>query len=87
MCGSDFYEGEQVLTQFEKTESNLPELGIGKNCLIEKAIIDKNVRIGDNVEIRAKADSMPEFKGKNHWIKNGITIIPKGAVIPSGTII
>jgi len=85
MLGADFYENEEVLT-VEDSDEGLPELGIGRSCVIERAILDKNVRIGDNVVIRARPD-VKEFKGDLHWIIDGITIIPKGTVIPPGTTI
>ena len=85
MLGADFYENEEVLTREELDESR-PKLGIGRSCVIERAILDKNVRIGDNVVIRAQPD-VKEFKGDMHWIIDGITIIPKGTVIPPGTTI
>jgi glucose-1-phosphate adenylyltransferase len=83
MLGADFYEGEELLTRWERSDKGLPPLGIGKDCLIERAIIDKNTRIGDGVVIRARPE-LKEFEGKDHWIRDGITILPKGAVIPSG---
>ncbi len=85
MLGADFYEGEEVLST-ELEGDNIPELGIGRSCVIERAILDKNVRIGDNVVIRARPE-VKEYKGKKHWIRDGITIVPKGTVIPSGTTI
>jgi len=84
MLGSDFYEGEELLTGWERSNKELLPLGIGRNCFIERAIIDKNVRIGDRVVIRSKPD-MKEFQGESHWIRDGITVIPKGTVIPPGT--
>ena len=48
------------------------------------AVVDKNARIGDNVIIRSKANTQDE-PGEHYWIKDGITVIPKGAVIMSGT--
>ncbi|MDP8217108.1 MAG: sugar phosphate nucleotidyltransferase, partial [Candidatus Theseobacter exili] len=86
MMGADFYEGEQVLGVRKSSARNTPPLGIGKNCMIRRAIIDKNVCIGDDVIIRSK-EGMKDSKGKTHWIRDGITIIPKGTVIPSGTVI
>ena len=61
-------------------------LGVGKNCLIKKAIIDKNVRIGDNVIIT------PENKSSNlisekFCIQDGIIVIPKNTIIESDTVI
>ena len=85
MSGADFYEGEQVLTkQMNIKDSNLPAIGVGRKCRIKRTIIDKNARIGDRVIIDVSSDIM-DFEGENYWIKDGITIIPKGAVIPSDT--
>ncbi len=84
MLGADFYQHESKLQAKEIRDNNAPPLGIGKNCSIKRAIIDKNARIGDCVTIETK----PEAKDKdniNYYIRNGITIIPRGAVIPQGT--
>ena len=62
----------------------LPASGIGKNCVIERAIIDKNARIGDGVIIRARPDAQDQQEA-NYWIRDGITVIPKGAVLLPGT--
>jgi len=84
MMGADFLEEEQVLSSRHHTDKNVPSLGIGKFCKIEKAIIDKNARIGDEVIIKAKP-ATKDVEGKYYVVRDGITIIPKGAVIPSGT--
>jgi glucose-1-phosphate adenylyltransferase len=84
MMGADFFEGEDILTNWEAPKNHRPPLGIGRNCQIERAIIDKNARIGDGVIIRAKASAQDE-QGEHYWIKDGITVIPKGAVIMGGT--
>jgi glucose-1-phosphate adenylyltransferase len=64
----------------------IPSLGIGKNTYIERAIIDKNARIGDNVRI--SPEGKPEnLDGENFNIRDGIVVVPKGAVIRSGTTI
>ena len=62
----------------------LPDVEIGRNCRIERAIIDKNVHIGDNVVItpEGKPDHMDH---ENFYIRDGIVIIPKDAVIPANT--
>jgi glucose-1-phosphate adenylyltransferase len=84
LLGEDFYEGEQLLSRWDGSNGSLPPLGIGKDCLIERAIIDKNARIGDGVVIRARGSS-EQFQGETHWVQDGITVIPKGTVIPPGT--
>ena len=86
MLGADFYEGEEVLNPRYHPTGNQPNLGIGQNCQIEGAIIDKNARIGNNVVIRAK-DGAADFESPTYWIRDGLTIIPKGAAVPDGTVI
>ncbi|MGA1870734.1 MAG: glucose-1-phosphate adenylyltransferase [bacterium] len=83
MMGADFYESDETLSFWEPPENASPPMGIGKSCFITNTIIDKNVRIGDNVVITAK-EKGKNYNGKNHWVREGITIIPKGAVIPPG---
>ena len=80
LMGADYYEHGHVTH-----ESGIP-MGIGKHCRVKNAIIDKNVRIGDNVVIS------PEGKPANeqtdlYWIRDGIMVIPKNAVIPAGTVL
>lgn len=84
MLGADFYEGEQVLYGGEPPGPGTPPLGIGRACTIERAIIDKNARIGDRVCIRSQL-GQPDFEGDTYWIRDGITIVKKGAVIPPKT--
>lgn len=86
LLGADYYEGQQVLAKFEDAPAGLPPVGLGRNCRIERTIIDRNVHIGDGVVITAKPD-VKEFRGADYWVRDGITIIPRGAVIPPGTVI
>ena len=83
MLGTDFYEGE-LAHLGETTQVDAPPLGVGRGSVIERAIIDKNVRIGDNVIIRARPGAR-DVRGDLFWIRDGITVIPKGTIIPSGT--
>lgn len=62
------------------------QMGIGNNCLIKRAIIDKNVCIGDNVKIINK-NNLLNCEGENYSIHDGIVVIEKNAVIPDGTVI
>jgi len=84
LMGNDFYE--QTDNKRGGSSSKVLSLGIGKNCHIKKAIIDKNVRMGDDVKIINKKN-IREFENGYCVIRNGIIIIPKGTVIPSGTVI
>jgi glucose-1-phosphate adenylyltransferase len=80
MMGADYFDSESARPVGE------PALGVGRNCRIENAIIDKNARIGDNVIINPIGK--PEnFDGGSFFVRDGIVVIPKNAVIPSGTVI
>ncbi|MFN0109528.1 MAG: glucose-1-phosphate adenylyltransferase [Blastocatellia bacterium] len=84
MMGADYY---QTLAELATDRNNgLPWVGIGENTIIRNAIIDKNVRIGSNVRVLNEA-GLQEHDGGNYFIREGITIIPKNAVVTDGTII
>lgn len=79
VMGADYYEIDKGGTR----EGMIP-IGIGRDCLIEDAIIDKNARIGDGVVITPH-DKDANSEGPGYYIRDGIVVIPKNAVIPSGT--
>jgi glucose-1-phosphate adenylyltransferase len=81
IMGNDYYESIEDILNGEK----IP-MGIGKDCYIENAIIDKHVRIGDNVIIRGH-DQLEDTETDQYVIRKGIVVINKNAVIPSGSII
>lgn len=59
--------------------------GIGKNCIIENAIIDKNVSIGDNVSMSPAG--LEDMVSDLYWVKDNILVIPKDIHIPANTVI
>ncbi|MBX3279973.1 MAG: glucose-1-phosphate adenylyltransferase [Acidobacteria bacterium] len=84
VIGSDYYQTIDDLEQ--ERRRGLPWIGIGENTHVRKAIIDKGVRIGSNVRILNEA-GREHYDGENYYIREGIIIIPKGAIITDGTII
>jgi len=82
--GSDYYEPKESVDKFER--EGKPRIGIGTHCKIENAIIDKNARIGNNVVI-SPAGKPDKVDHELYYIRDGIVIIPKKAVIPHGTVI
>jgi glucose-1-phosphate adenylyltransferase len=64
----------------------VPNIGIGRGCIIRKAIIDKNAHIGDNVRI-LNDERIHNLDGPGYYIRDGIVIVPKDGVLPSGTLI
>ena len=84
MLGANFYE-----TETQKTIDRgrrVPEIGVGQNCTLEAAVIDKDARNGDGVVVR-NLPGRPDT-GTPHYVSHdGIVAIPKNTVIPPGTII
>ncbi len=60
--------------------------GIGTGSVIENTIIDLNVRVGDGCVIRNHA-GVDHADGDNYYIREGIVVLPKNAVLPAGTVI
>jgi glucose-1-phosphate adenylyltransferase len=79
--GNDFFQSQQEIEQ--STDDN-PPMGIGQRCFISNAIIDKNVKIGDDVRI-AGGDHLEDGEYDHYHVVDGIVIIPKGEVIEDGT--
>jgi glucose-1-phosphate adenylyltransferase len=77
VMGADFYD-------VDNAAGGGPPVGIGRNCVIDHAIIDKNARIGDGAVVTP--EGKPEnFDGPNYYIRDGIVIVPKGATITEGS--
>src|SRR5919197_1756559 len=76
VMGADYFE-------LERTDPSQLPMGIGKNCVIDRAIIDKNARIGDGVVITPEGKSK-NLDADNYFIRDGIVVIPKNAVLPAG---
>ncbi|HUG11756.1 MAG TPA: glucose-1-phosphate adenylyltransferase [Opitutaceae bacterium] len=84
MMGADTYEEADDIARNETL--GRPDIGIGRDCHIRTAIIDKNTRIGDNVRLDP-AGKPSGVIADGISIVDGILIISKGATVPSGTII
>jgi len=78
VMGADYFEQDRV-----ENSGQVP-IGIGRNCVIDRAIIDKNARISDGVVITP--EGKPEnLDTDNYFIRDGIVVIPKNALIPAGS--
>ncbi len=74
LMGADYYEKEPRAGEVR--------LGIGRDCYIKNAIIDKNARIGDGAYI--SPDGKEDVNHRLYTIRDGVIVIPKNAVIPPG---
>ena len=84
IMGTDFFESIEEITA--NLENKKPHIGIGENTIIRRAIVDKNVRIGKNVKILNR-DNIENYDApdRSFYVREGIVIVPKNAVIHDGT--
>jgi glucose-1-phosphate adenylyltransferase len=81
MMGADYYEHISELINPDTVN-----MGVGKNCVIERAIIDKNCCIGDNVRIKG-GDHLSDVETETYCVVDGIVVVKKGATIPNDSVI
>ena len=84
VMGNDYFETLDDIASANK--SGIPLLGIGHRCYIRNAIIDKNVRIGNDVRING-GNHLENSDHSLYTIKDGVVVVKKGAVIPNGFVI
>jgi glucose-1-phosphate adenylyltransferase len=75
--GADFYE-------MTDSASDTVPLGIGRECVLDRVIVDKNARIGDGVRLLNEA-RVQHADGLGYVIRDGIIIVRNGATVPAGT--
>jgi glucose-1-phosphate adenylyltransferase len=81
VMGQDFYESPE-----RPSPVGAPAMGLGHDAWIERTIVDKNARIGNQVRITPDGKP-PHVDGPNFYVREGLVIIPKGAVVMDGTVI
>ena len=84
LIGADRYETDEERAENERR--GRPNLTIGDNCVIERAILDKDCRIGHGVRIRG-ADGAPDRETEHYVSRDGIVVIPRGVCVPDGMVI
>jgi glucose-1-phosphate adenylyltransferase len=84
IMGTDYYETLEEIKHDQ--EKGLPKAGIGDNCYIKNAIIDKNCRIGNNVKIIG-GTHLPDSDHALYTVKDGIIVVKKNAVLEDGYVI
>jgi glucose-1-phosphate adenylyltransferase len=85
MMGADYYEtNDQKLAN---RKARVPDIGIGARGHISEAIIDANARIGNHVIINRHSPDEPDLETDIYSIRDGVVVIPQGAIIPDHTVI
>ena len=78
LLGADFYEEETAATEIA--------LGIGRDVVLDRVIVDKNARIGDGARL-VNERGVSEADGHGYYIRGGIIVVPKGGIIAPGTVV
>lgn len=84
LMGADYYETIEDMNYAR--DRGVPYIGIGGDCVIENAIIDKNCRIGNNVQIRG-GSHLKDTDHELYTVKDGIVVIKKNAIVPDNYVI
>ena len=82
LLGADYYESDD----FAPARGSAPRLGIGRDAVLDRVIVDKNARIGDGVQL-TNAAGVQDADGDGYYIRNGIIVVPKDGVIRAGTVV
>ncbi len=84
LMGSDYY---QTIDDIKKSaEKGEPLIGVGDDCHIENAILDKNCLVGNNVKIVGRSELVNGDYGI-YTVTDGIVVVKKFAIVPDGTVI
>ena len=76
LLGADFYD---------EAPGELP-LGVGRDAVLDRVIVDKNARIGDGARL-VNERGIENADGDGYYIRGGIIIVPKGGVVKPGTVV
>jgi glucose-1-phosphate adenylyltransferase len=82
LLGADFYEADDEIGAGDER----PRLGIGRNVVLDRVIVDKNARIGDGARL-VNEGRVQAFDGDGFFIRDGVIVVPKDGVIAPGTTI
>lgn len=82
LLGADYYESDDVAP----ARGDAPRLGIGKNVVMDRVIVDKNARVGDDSRL-VNERGIQEMDGDGFYIRNGIIVVPKDGIIKPGTVV
>jgi glucose-1-phosphate adenylyltransferase len=82
LLGADYYESDDVAP----ARGDSPRLGVGRNVILDKVIVDKNARIGEGSRL-VDEKGIDNADGDGYYIRNGVIIVPKDGVIKPGTIV
>jgi glucose-1-phosphate adenylyltransferase len=84
LIGADRYETDAE--RVRNRQGGVPDLNLGDDVVLERAILDKDCRVGNNVRLVNRRGVCNE-EGPYYVIRDGIIAVPRGTVIPDGTVV
>jgi glucose-1-phosphate adenylyltransferase len=82
LLGADYYENDDIAP----ARGGGPRLGIGRDVVLDRVIVDKNARIGDGAKL-VNERGVQEADGDGYYIRSGVIVVPKDGVIRPGTVV
>ncbi len=82
LLGADFFEADDDAP----ARGSLPRLGIGRDVVLDRVIVDKNARIGDGARL-VNEGRIQTADGEGYYIRDGIIVVPKDGVVQPGFVI
>jgi glucose-1-phosphate adenylyltransferase len=82
LLGADYFEADDAAP----ARGDGPRLGVGRDVVLDRVIVDKNARIGDGARL-VNESGIEHADGRSYVIRNGIVIVPKDGVIAPGTVV
>jgi glucose-1-phosphate adenylyltransferase len=79
LLGADYYDDHQ-------SKPNGISLGVGRDVVLDRVIVDKNARIGNGARL-VNEKNVEHADGDGYYIRGGIVVVPKGGVIKPGTVV
>jgi glucose-1-phosphate adenylyltransferase len=83
LMGANYFDRDRPTTGASR---DVPPLGVGDDSVLEGVIADKNCRIGRGVHL-VNRNHVQEAERDCYMIRDGIVVVPNGAVVPDGTVI
>ncbi len=82
LLGADYYESDDAAP----ARGDAPRIGIGKNVVLDKVIVDKNARVGEGARLVNEA-GVQHADGDGYYIRDGVIVVPKDGIIKPGTVV
>lgn len=85
LMGADWYEQPDDVRRNQG--EGIVNLGVGAGSVIERAIVDKNSRIGRNVKVLNETGIVDSEECATHVVRDGVVVVPRNTMLREGLAI